>query len=126
MARRIRKQQGAIVRAFAGRPRELRVGRGLSQARLARKAGVNLSYLNKLERGEAEPGLELIAKLADALGVPLGEMVSVEAARRDPIPALRAQALENFGRAVQKGGSQELAMMAMLGSLLDSALSRNR
>ena len=125
MAKRVRKRQSAVS-AFAGRLRELRQRRGLSQARLAAKAAVNLSYYNKLERAEAEPGLELIGRLAEALGIPISDLVSVEASKREPLPALRSLARENFERAIQKGSGQELAMMTMLGALLDSALSRNR
>lgn len=126
VAGKIRKTQAAIVSAFAKRLRELRIERGLSQAKLARKTGVNLSYLNKLERAEAAPGLDLVARLADGLGVSVSDLVSPGIETREPLSAMRAFAVENFGAAVQKAGRQELAMLSMLGAMLDSALSRNR
>lgn len=126
MAAKPRKTQADVVGAFARRLRDIRVQRGLSQTRLARKSGVNLSYLNKLERAEATPGLDLIARLADGLGVPLSELVAEGEPAKEALPALREMATENFGRAVGKAGRQELLMLSLLGSLLDSAMSRNR
>lgn len=41
--------------AFAGLLREIRARRGLSQSALARAAGIDPSYLNRIERAEREP-----------------------------------------------------------------------
>ena len=46
-----------------------RVRRRLSQQALAAKAGVSLSYISMLERGQRSPPLETLEVLADALGV---------------------------------------------------------
>jgi len=43
--------------------------RGFSQEALAYEAGVNCSYLSKLEKGASYAGLEIIGKLADVLGI---------------------------------------------------------
>ena len=121
-----RKIQPDVVRAFGRRLRELRMQRGLSQIRLAAKAHVSLPFLGKLERAEAEPGLEMISRLAESLGVDITELIRGSAAPMDPIPALRAQARERFETCLRKAGQVELQTLAVLGSLLDSALSRNR
>jgi transcriptional regulator with XRE-family HTH domain len=125
VAKRIRKQHGSVVNDFANRLRELRRKRGLSQMKLGVKAGVNLSYLNKLERGEATPGLDLIARLAQALGVATADLVSVPG-KTDPLPELRQRARENLEAAIVKSDRTALEMFAMLGALVDNALSRNR
>ena len=125
MAKRVRKDQGAAVRAFAERLRDLRRERGLSRMKLAAKAGVNLSYLNKLERAEATPGLDLIARLADAFGVSISELVS-NGKEKDPLPALRQRARENLDAAINKADRTVLSLFAVFGSLIDSAISRNR
>jgi transcriptional regulator with XRE-family HTH domain len=125
VAKRIRKRQGSVVEDFANRLRECRRKRGLSQMKLAAKAGVNLSYLNKLERAEATPGLDVIARLAEALGVAASELVSPPG-KSDPLPAMRQQALRNLEAAIAKSDRTVLEMLAMLGSLVDNALSRNR
>ncbi len=58
-----------LRQAFAANLRRLRNAKGISQEDLAYEADVNRTYLSKLEKGVSYPGLEIIAKLADALGV---------------------------------------------------------
>lgn len=47
--------------------RNERIRQGLSCRGLARKAGVEYSFLNKVENGYFEPGLEYVIKIGDAL-----------------------------------------------------------
>jgi transcriptional regulator with XRE-family HTH domain len=55
--------------AFAANLRRLRHARGISQEGLAHEAGINRSYMSRLEKGASYPGLEIIAKLATVLEV---------------------------------------------------------
>jgi transcriptional regulator with XRE-family HTH domain len=57
--------------------RRLRHAKGISQEDLAYEAGINRSYMSKLERGASYPGLEIIAKLATVLEVEPAELVRV-------------------------------------------------
>lgn len=52
--------------------RRLRKAKGLSQEALAHEAGMSMRYLAGLERGEENPSLAFLVKLADALGVEPG------------------------------------------------------
>ncbi len=61
---------------FAARLRELRTEAGVSQERLAELAGVHRNYVGAIERGERNPGLDVICALADALDVDPGELVT--------------------------------------------------
>lgn len=54
--------------------RRVRVGKGVSQERLAFDAGVDRSYLGGMERGEANPTVDVLDRLAKTLGVPLAEL----------------------------------------------------
>ncbi len=54
---------------FAANLRRLRHKKGLSQESLAYEAGVNRTYISKLEKGISFPGLEIIGKLAAVLAV---------------------------------------------------------
>ena len=54
---------------FASNLRLHRHKAGLSQEELADAAGINRTYLSKLETGRTYVGLEIIEKLAKALGV---------------------------------------------------------
>ncbi|MGB9791148.1 MAG: helix-turn-helix domain-containing protein [Thermacetogeniaceae bacterium] len=51
--------------------RLLRRSKKMSQEKLAEMTGVSGSYIGYLERGERTPSLDLLAKIADALGVEL-------------------------------------------------------
>lgn len=53
---------GANVRRF-------RKEAGLSQERLALSAGIDLRYLGGIERGEHNPSVAVLGRLAEALGV---------------------------------------------------------
>lgn len=51
--------------------RELREARGLTQAQLAERAQVALSYVTVIEAGhEANPSRQILQRIARALGVP--------------------------------------------------------
>jgi transcriptional regulator with XRE-family HTH domain len=64
-----------LRQAFAANLRRLRHAKGISQEGLAYEADVNRTYLSKLEKGVSYPGLEIIAKLAEALGVEPAELL---------------------------------------------------
>lgn len=59
----------------------MRVGRGVAQDQLALLADVDRSYYGKLERGERQPSLALLLRIADALEVTGGELVTMVEAR---------------------------------------------
>lgn len=52
-----------------------RVAQGLSQEHLAALAGVERGFVGKIERGEANPSLTTLEKLAAALNRPLSELM---------------------------------------------------
>lgn len=55
--------------------RRLRVKRGVSQEALAVDAGVDRSYVGRIERGIENPTVETLDRLASALDVGVGEML---------------------------------------------------
>lgn len=58
-----------LVKAFGERVRTLREQAGLSQEALAAKAGIHRTYMGGVERGERNPCLRNILRMAAALGV---------------------------------------------------------
>ncbi len=72
-ARRARSYHGPMPsRAHAGTLlRSWRGARGLSQERLASKAGVSTRHLSFIETGRSSPGKDVLLALAGALDVPL-------------------------------------------------------
>lgn len=53
--------------------RRLRVARGVSQENLAVDAGIDRTYVSRLERVLENPTVAVLERLAQALGVPISE-----------------------------------------------------
>ena len=68
-----------ITKRFGLRVRRLRKDRGLSQEKLAFDAGIHRTYLGSIERGERNPTLKNITRIARALGVSLAELFAYDA-----------------------------------------------
>jgi transcriptional regulator with XRE-family HTH domain len=64
---------------FATNLHRLRAEKGYSQEALAHEAGVNRTYMSKLEKGGSFVGLELMVKLAKALEVEPADFLKVPA-----------------------------------------------
>ena len=64
----------------------LREQQALSLDELSRRAGVSKSMLSQIERAQANPTVAVVWRLANALGVPLAELL--EAAPRPAPPAI--------------------------------------
>ena len=73
------------AKAMGDRVRSLRVARGLSQEELGERAGLHRTYIGHLERGEVNPSLLNICKVAGALGADAAELTrSLEQLIGDP------------------------------------------
>lgn len=56
----------------------VRYEKGVSLSRLAQRACVTRSYLQRIEAGEAKPSLEVMVRLANALGSALEDLYQEE------------------------------------------------
>ncbi len=94
-----------------GRLREARKAKGWSQEAASERAGLHLQSLSRYERGEIEPGVSAVLRLAEAYGRPMGwffgdegltaeEWTIIEAYRLAP-ESLRLYALEGSRQALQ-------------------------
>jgi len=63
-----------LLLKFGDKIREERTRRGLSQEELAFRAGLHRTYIGMIERGEKNITLCNIAKLADALDLPIRDL----------------------------------------------------
>jgi len=69
----------SIAEAFGDSVREIRTAAGISQEALAHAAGIERSYMGKVERGQHLPSLVLVFKIARALNCKIVDlMASVE------------------------------------------------
>lgn len=55
--------------AFGAAVRATRAARGIAQEALANRCGIDRSYLGAIERGDQNPGLLHVVKIAQALGL---------------------------------------------------------
>lgn len=59
--------------------REIREERGMTQEDLAQEADCTQAYISVLEHGKHKPSREMLARLADALGCRVCELMREEA-----------------------------------------------
>ena len=103
------------------RVRELREEAGVSQVGLAVAAGMDPATLNRLEMGKANPNLKTLERLADALGVEVGDF----------FPKAEAVSLEQWleercGHSYLAMSSEELARFVEDAEDLDEQLERRQ
>lgn len=64
-----------IVKIFGERVRSFRKHKKLSQERLAELAGVHPTYIGQVERAEKNCTIDAASKIANALDIPLSELL---------------------------------------------------
>lgn len=64
-----------LPRAFGDQVRRLREQAGISQEDLAHEIGMSRRYMSGVERGEANPTLDQILRIAVGLGVDVAELM---------------------------------------------------
>jgi len=123
--RKKRVEHSEIVRLFAARLRELRHSRGMTQAELARHAHVTTSYIGRLEAGGAAPGIDLVDRLARALGTIMTDLLPISASP-DTQAALRDQARRLAEALIQAADKEMLMMLCPLLARLNESMNRSR
>jgi len=123
-SRKRKIRQAEIVALFATKLRELRRSRGMSQAALAAGANVSVPYVGRLERGETAPGIDLLGRLATALGAGPAELLPTEPG--DPDEVLRRRISELMESILRQADRETLLMLAPWLSTVEDALSRRR
>ena len=63
------------ARVFGERLKHRRQALGLTQAQLFEQTGITAAYISTIERGRANPTLDMIVKLAEAVGAEAWEMI---------------------------------------------------
>jgi transcriptional regulator with XRE-family HTH domain len=56
--------------------RKIRQQRGITQEKLAFEAEIDLTYVGGIERGKRNPSLLVMARVAEALSVPLAKLLA--------------------------------------------------
>ena len=78
----------SLRKRFGQRVKEVRQATGLSQEAFADRCGLVRSYMSRIERGGANPSLDAVQVLADALGVEVFRLFIVDGETTTAISAL--------------------------------------
>lgn len=139
-----RDGEAAYLRLLGERIREARARRGMTRKILARDSAVSERYLAQLEAGHGNISIILLRQIAQAMGLPLADLVR-DAPERPVELALLLQTLERlspselgqarqllagaFGAAMQEGRRHRIALIGLRGagkSTLGRALAASR
>ena len=109
---------------------QLRRNKGLSQARLAERAGLRQGNLSRIESGRIDPTVTMLCRIASALEVPPAEILqkaeikaySTKLTSRARIERLAKRVVE--GKTAQAGPDRELAELFSL--IMPPQFKKNR
>jgi transcriptional regulator with XRE-family HTH domain len=71
-------EEGAAGKRIGANLRQFRTNRGMSMEHLAKKIGISKLTLMNVERGEGNPTLSVIWKIANGLNIPVSALLSIE------------------------------------------------
>jgi transcriptional regulator with XRE-family HTH domain len=81
--------------------RRIRVAKGVSQERLAHDSGIDRAYLGGIERQSENPTVDLLERVANTLGVPIGELFSEPGPKQTKAQGLRPGRRRSTTRSVK-------------------------
>ena len=73
-----------VAELLGRRIRALRKSKNLTQERLGERSGINYKHLGAIERGEENPSLSVLQKIAGGLGVEILELFRFQHEETDP------------------------------------------
>ena len=91
-----------IKKLVGARIRQRRLQRKLTQEQMAEKAEINNTYYGRIERGEANASLELLAAISDALNTTIADLVDTASV------ILPGKILEDMGKGIDKLPEEQL------------------
>lgn len=118
-------KHAAVVEQFAARLRQLRSSRGMTQAELAHRSHVAVSYVWKLESASTAPGIDLLTRLAAALGTTAHDLLPL-GPPPDSVATLRDRAKALFDDLLQSADEPTLTMLCPLLARLGESPTRRR
>lgn len=108
-----------VTRLFGQRLKERRKALGLTQGQLFDKTGINNGYISQVENGRANPTLDMILKLADAVELEAWAMLRPDVpSERSPTASLTVGDLDMNVRLARTLG--EASPAALVGEVLDN------
>ena len=121
MAKR-RIKHHPIVGILAQRLSEERGKAHITQQGLAAQAKLSVSYVARLERAEAAAGVDVLAQLAEALGVSPGELLSAQIEPGLNLNAIKARLKTKRAKLSKCEDAAALQAATLVLGLIDKAL----
>src|SRR5579872_2300652 len=118
VSRRDAAGETAYLRLLGERIREARARRGMTRKILARDSGVSERYLAQLEGGQGNISIILLRQVAQAMGLPLADLVREGLERLSPAELQQARQLlgRAFGAAMAEGRRHRIALIGLRGA----------
>ena len=111
-----------MLKKFGKKVRGLRKAQKLSQENLAEKAGLHYTYIGGIERGERNPSLKNIEKIANALKVTPNEFFI--APQVEDISAKNIEIIEDINRHIIDKDIKILQLIRLLVRDIDNWLKK--
>ena len=108
---------GGVRKELGARIRELRKSAGFTQEELGEQADLNYKFIGELERGQVNVSLDSLVRIAGALGVKIGDLLSKEKVPVQKIVIKEKSPLVKFS-------SQDLHLIKKALRLLNRAFSK--
>jgi transcriptional regulator with XRE-family HTH domain len=121
--RRVPIRQSQLVLRFAERLRSVRLSRGITQAELSRIGSITASYLSRLEAGKVAPGIDMVERLAQVLGVSPSDLLP-STPPPDALPVLKEQAKQLLGVLLEQSDEDAFLRLNPLLALLVEASTK--
>ena len=83
-----------------------------------------MSYVTRLERAVSAPGIDLVQRLADALGASVQDLLPT--GRTDPLPLLKEQARLRFESILAQADQPALSLLVPWLTIMDDELAKRR
>lgn len=81
--------EGEVIHMYAERIRALRLSAGLSQQELGRRLGVSAVAVGKWERGQTQPDIPSLTRMADIFGTTIDDLCDHAAAAPQESPNIQ-------------------------------------
>ena len=106
------------VKELVGRQIQIaRKRKGLTQEEVAERIGITPKYLSSIERGQANPTLDLIMNLAESIKVPVGDFFDVAEEMKD-----RPELIRRLTTLTQKASDETLRTTLKVLGFFDRSL----
>ncbi len=122
--KRVQIEHAPVVARFSAALRARRLSLGLTQAQLAERATVSVNYMTRLEGGTVAPGIDLLERLAVALGTTSADLLPPGDAPNEQL-VLKKEAQRLFKGIMDTADAGTLrALVYLLSRLADEPVGR--